>query len=286
MLRDQHRAVFEQRSQRRAITQDEGVLEQRVELLRCLRAAAHHRLRSVAAHRAQRAATCLQLWYNTLQYTRLRSTRQPWRRLPRRPHVHFEKPLESLGCIDRVEIEINDDIPVVIDGLIDAVGADAFADAILLIDYERSRIAITTTPPSAAAFSFIPSRVEQGRLMLPLEVDGRREEFLFDTGASLFSIITPRAAWTRLAQERDGVETIPGVTSWGVDYTVSTAAPRAELQLGGRALHAERVYAHPAPVFVLFPIRYGVTGLVGNELFRHDIVALDFQQDRFGLGRD
>lgn len=58
--------------------------------------------------------------------------------------------------------------------VIGSLGADAFAGAVLLIDYAGSRIAVTTTPPSASEFSFAQARAEHGRFALPLAVDGRQ----------------------------------------------------------------------------------------------------------------
>lgn len=167
------------------------------------------------------------------------------------------------------------------------LGADFFRNRILLLDFRRQRIAILDaaaplprTLEKGAAF--VPLTLRDGRLFVPIRIDGKEEDgFFYDTGSSLFPIVTTRAKWQEITG-RKGNEPdneIWRVPSWGKTAVMVGARVR------DRVCVATACLEHPLAFFESSGLKnLGAESLFGNVLFYDRfLVIVDLPEKRFGL---
>jgi hypothetical protein len=171
--------------------------------------------------------------------------------------------------------------------LLGGIGADFFQNRILLLDFVRQRLCILNehvklSPELENSASFVPLTMRNGKLIVPVTVNGRTEaDFFYDTGASLFPLATTRArrqAFTgRTGQESDNE--IWRVNSAGREAVMVGARIAGELRVGAARLQDPLVFFESSGLANLQNI-----SLFGNALFFDRFtVIVDIPGKRFGL---
>ena len=163
---------------------------------------------------------------------------------------------------------------------IGTIGADFFQNKVLIIDYQNERLAVTYQVPSdmASKASFVSMSLDrQGRINLPFTVNGKERKVMFDTGSSLFQLVTSPQNWSRVTsgQVTDSVLT----STWGEEYYVY-GADINDIYLGNQKLPKATCYKNEYVADVLK--EYGVWGVTGNAYFWNNIVVVDFVNKQFG----
>lgn len=160
------------------------------------------------------------------------------------------------------------------------IGANLTANKVLLIDYPNQRLALVDRLPAAYATGadFVPAELDRwGRMHVPVTVNGQRQKALFDTGSSLFPLITSSDNWRAAT---DGTRTDSVLTStWGESY-YTYAADAASVRIGERQLPDVRLFDNP--YLSDFIAGEGIWGILGNAHFFDDLVIVDFVERRFG----
>jgi hypothetical protein len=171
--------------------------------------------------------------------------------------------------------------------LLGTLGADFFQKRILLLDFIGQRIRILDedgrlpeTLENRA--TFVPLTVRDGRLFVPLSINGKEEGgFFYDTGSSLFTITTTRAKWQEITG-RTGNEPdneVWRVPSWGREAVMVGARTKGEVRVGNARLE------HPLAFFESSGLEnLNAVSLFGNALFfgRFSVIV-DIPGKRFGL---
>ncbi|ARS38983.1 hypothetical protein CA265_04550 [Sphingobacteriaceae bacterium GW460-11-11-14-LB5] len=100
--------------------------------------------------------------------------------------------------------------------ILGTLGADAFKDKILVIDYSKQRMCVLDEMDDflKKKTTFVETRYQKGRLHIPFTIKNNTYWLLFDTGASLFPINTNKNIWTQLVGESISKDTIEA-NSWG-----------------------------------------------------------------------
>ena len=112
---------------------------------------------------------------------------------------------------------------------------DLFQHRVLIIDYPHQRLCVVDKVPAAyARAAFQPFKLKDGRIKIPLRINGQLEDLLFDTGSSLFALLTtrPRAEAVAAGPVADSVQT----TSWGERYYVYGRRPKEAIYFGDKQL--------------------------------------------------
>lgn len=163
-----------------------------------------------------------------------------------------------------------------------SIAPDLFQHRVLIIDYPHQRLAVVDKVPAAyAQAAFQPFQLKDGRLRIPLRIGSTPQELLFDTGASLFALLTTQQRAEALAPGavQDSVLT----SSWGEHYYVYGHAPTAPIYFGARQLPPALVYADRLHKFDRLYQEEGVWGITGNAYFLRNVVIIDYQHQRFGV---
>ena len=170
---------------------------------------------------------------------------------------------------------------------IGTIAPDLFQDKLLLIDYPNQRIAtVDSLPPSVGGeVSYVDFKSDQGRIKIPLTIDGEVHDFLFDTGASMFHLLVTPEDWKSIGDTTARVDTVE-TSSWGEYYDVYGLPIGAEVALGDFQLEGGQVFANPREDFARFYEEEGILGVTGNVYFSDHTIVIDYKNQRFGVLSD
>ena len=165
-------------------------------------------------------------------------------------------------------------------------GADICENRILIMDFAKQQIALLDALPEKAKrqIEFVPIEIKNNRPHVPVTIDGKQYYLLYDSGASLFPIMTVKKYWD-VINPGAVTDTIKHVSTWGKYSDVYGAPMRSEVRLGHTTLTPKMIYYHPDPYKHHEPIfdEAGVIGSFGNSYFLDRIVVIDFKNKQFGL---
>ncbi|RMG66385.1 MAG: hypothetical protein D6715_06960 [Calditrichaeota bacterium] len=169
--------------------------------------------------------------------------------------------------------------------LIGSIGADFCRNKFLIIDYPRERLCLTDTLPERLfrQFEWVNCKIERGRIKVPFTFGKETHDLMFDTGSSLFPVVTDSLHWQRYADLEAGPIDTLKVPAWGSWVTVYGVPLKVPLAIGQQLFKNQHVNSIPGDDNAAFFLREQVQGLTGNALFLHETIVLDFIQDRFGL---
>jgi hypothetical protein len=160
---------------------------------------------------------------------------------------------------------------------IGTIGADLCKDKFLIIDYPNSRIAITNTlPRTFRNLKFIKTKkLNDASFFLPLEIDGKMQDLLFDTGISMFPLVTSekKAIPISAAMVKDSLE----ISSWGKYYYTYGNQITKSIKLGNTELPGGLVYYDKIKKFDAWFGNNHFWGIIGNACFINNIVVIDYK---------
>ncbi len=166
--------------------------------------------------------------------------------------------------------------------LVGTIAPDLFQDKILIIDYKHNRLAVTDTlPPDFEDASFENYKSEHGRIKIPFLINESTEYLMFDTGASIFTLVTGKQNATKIG----GTEIADSlsVPSWGefiTFYGLKTVAP---IQFGEKRLESTIVYYNEDKSWDDFYESENIWGVTGNAYFWNNVIIIDYKNNRFGI---
>ncbi len=164
------------------------------------------------------------------------------------------------------------------------LGADFVRDTVLALDYPGQRLArLDDLPPAwEEKARWVPMRIlDTGLMMIQLHVEGEPMWMGFDTGSSIFHLLTDDKYW---AMWTDGaIQERLSIPAWGEMITVYGAVPRVSFSQGGEPLEIPLIYRRSDPQWSRFLQHFEAGGLMGNAPFLDKMIILDFPRQRFGL---
>lgn len=168
--------------------------------------------------------------------------------------------------------------------VIGTIGADFLKNKVLVIDYPRKRMCVLDSVDAYWRMhtAFVASRVRKNRIQIPLTVNQRTHWALFDTGASLFPLITDEQTWKSLVPSGVPTDTLR-VNSWGEKVAFYGAPMQADVYLGTTKLPKGQAWFNRHKRLLDFNRAEQVDAITGNAFFFNSIVVLDFKQNRFGV---
>ena len=164
------------------------------------------------------------------------------------------------------------------------IGADLVRGHILVMDFPAQRLARLEHLPASwekAAHWTTLRLTDQGHVVIEVEVDGRPRQALFDTGSSIFELLTDASQWSRLSQG-NVTETL-SITAWGESKEVAGGPLKAQVRLGGALLPIHTVHYADEKGWQDFFSHYDMVGIIGNAPFLEHTIVLDFPKGRFGV---
>ncbi|MDQ3392982.1 MAG: hypothetical protein M3512_02520 [Bacteroidota bacterium] len=116
----------------------------------------------------------------------------------------------------------------------------------MIINYPNQQLAILDTLPQFISenTSFVNCRVENGRIKVPFTINDTIQYLMYDTGASLFPIMTDDDHWKKMVSLTGNRDTIT-TSSWGEYYDVYGLEISVPLSLGDKELQSAKIYLNP-----------------------------------------
>lgn len=168
---------------------------------------------------------------------------------------------------------------------IGTLAADLFNDGVLIIDYSNKRfcklLELPVTMEKQFDFVDIEYIPERNWIFLPLNIGDSQKKVLFDTGSSLFPLLTSFNNADKIANLTQPVDTL-SVGGWGKRIEVYGYEPKERVSLG-------KIVFPPLTVYASDYLKEETEksnsfwGVVGNRYFLDRVVVIDYRNNRFGV---
>lgn len=165
---------------------------------------------------------------------------------------------------------------------IGTVAPDLFKDNILIIDFSKNRLCVVDKLPDDyqnAAFELFTEK--QGRIFIPLVIDGKKEDLLFDTGSSIFPLMTTEQRAVKIGG--DIIADSLKISSWGDYYMIYGNKIKSKIEFGNKRLNEAIVYYDKQKRNDQFFNNEKIWGITGNAYFLNNIVIIDYKNKKFGV---
>ncbi len=180
-----------------------------------------------------------------------------------------------------------DSIETTLPKLIGTISADVCRNKFLIIDYPLNRLCFADSIDDELLnkFELVDFKMESGRIKIPFKMGNDVYFLMYDTGSSIFPILTDSTYWEKYADlTSNDIDTL-NISSWGTWYDVYGAPLKTPVFIGERQLENKRIYLNPRKDFAEFFRREQVLGITGNAYFLNETVIIDFKHTRFGILR-
>jgi hypothetical protein len=162
------------------------------------------------------------------------------------------------------------------------IAPDLFLGKVLIIDYPRKRLCVSDKVPAQfARAAFQPFKLKDGRIKIPLRINSKSQDLLFDTGASLFALSTTEAQ--ALAATTGPVQDSLKISSWGEYYYVYGRQLKGSVAFGSKRLPTTLAFYDKKNRYTKFFEEESIWGMTGNAYFLNNTVIIDYKNHVFGV---
>lgn len=165
---------------------------------------------------------------------------------------------------------------------IGTLAPDIFQDKILIIDFPNQKLCIAHKLTKAySQVQFQDFKIKNGRIKIPFDINGKTEDIMFDTGSSLFSLVTTQENANKIAKPTiiDSLE----VSSWGKLLTFYGQQTNVPIKFGNLELPQTIVYFDDQNSSEQLFKDEQIWGITGNMFFLKNIVVIDYKNKKFGI---
>ena len=170
--------------------------------------------------------------------------------------------------------------------IIGTIGANLIDRRVVVLDYPGKKIHIlpTVTRGLKQKLSFSNFTYVNKSVLLPANINGKETLLFFDTGSSMFELLTNKATCLQLAKPSAEPEQHE-VYSWGRTLIANTYASSTSINIANTKFSLQSVtYIEGASTAqVERMLKTGIGGMTGNKLFLHHVLILDIQNQQFGV---
>ena len=165
---------------------------------------------------------------------------------------------------------------------IGTLGVDLVAGRTIVIDYPGRRFRILDSIPPGLAIDPVDIGISRnGFAILPLRVGESIVQTLFDTGSSLFKLLTLASEATKISGAPP-VDTIR-ISSWGKLHDVVGRPVRGRVGIAGHDFEGVEVYGDAREDQESFYRTEGIGAITGNALFQDQVIVIDYAHRKFGI---
>lgn len=170
--------------------------------------------------------------------------------------------------------------------IIGTLGADFIDGRAIMIDYPEKKLTISQfiSPKLSARLSLTDFVYAGKRILLPAKVEGKETMLYFDTGSSMYELLTDKKTCEALAAP--GSEFIQSkVRSWDKYLTAVSIASNAGIEMSGILIPVHYVtYVEGVSSSRAEQMRkMGIGGMTGNKIFTGCTLVLDTKNKKFAI---
>ncbi len=167
--------------------------------------------------------------------------------------------------------------------IIGTVGSNLFRDKVLVIDFPGKRLAIMDSLlPDIDTGELVDIQLVQGMVIIPVIIDGEKYFVLYDTGSSIASLFLSTRNWDKFRDTLAPVDTIVA-TAWGQEFKLFLSPTKINVTIGSHVLRPGQVMANAREDYYNFYKQLGIIGLMGNDMFRDNVIVIDYRDKKFGI---
>lgn len=165
------------------------------------------------------------------------------------------------------------------------IGVDNFKNRVLILDFKNTKIGYCDSLSKhfyKQQLNSSPFRFYMNRIILPVEIGGKKFDFMYDCGASMFTLnATPKNAVS--FAPRQLTDTLYGINNGesGAVYNAVGGKTARPVKILGKTYKNMVVYLEKGESEIFDEAK--VAGAIGNKLFLDHIVVIDFRTGRFSL---
>jgi hypothetical protein len=165
------------------------------------------------------------------------------------------------------------------------IGADIVQNKLLVINFPDQTISFLDSTNSTLEnyFSFEKCKIENNRIMVPIMVSGKTHYFMYDTGSSLFPMMTSFNNWKEITTQKI-IDTL-SVTNFGNPVIMVGSNSSKEINIGRNSLADFAVYYAKDNNFDKMFEQLKCDGIIGNAFFFNKTICIDFKTKRFGIAK-
>lgn len=172
--------------------------------------------------------------------------------------------------------------------IIGTIGADLIDGQVAIIDYPKKQLSISQQIPAElkSELSLTDFIYVQRRVLLPSKINGKQTILYFDTGSSMYELLTDKKTAQSLAIP--GSEIIQSkVRSWNKYLTANSVSTNDSIEIAGSKIAIRRATYMDgiSNSQVEQMMKMGIGGMTGNKLFLDYQLVLDTRNKKFGLIR-
>lgn len=212
---------------------------------------------------------------------------------------------EDYIVLNNAEISINDSISLLADRLyvkkdfghnkidttviiIGSMGYDIIGDNILILDFKSNRFAISERIPiemESKAKYIDNADLNKFPIILPFRYGKKRIRLFYDTGSSMFPILTGTNRLKKVSKHRK-IQEIDSISSWGKAISIFRPLEIKDrignLVIGSVDLGKVDIYGVKKMNSLKFTGRY-LYGITGNVVFDDKILIISRKSNSFGI---
>jgi hypothetical protein len=172
--------------------------------------------------------------------------------------------------------------------IIGTLGYDILGDNILILDFKSNRYAISESIPTEmeSKADFIHNAdLNKFPIILPFRLGKKNIRLLYDTGSSMFPILTGTNRLKKISKHRK-VKEVDSVSSWGKEVPifipVETKDKIGNLKIGNIDLGNIAVFGEKKLNILSYVGSY-LYGFTGNVIFDDKILIINRKDNSFGI---
>ena len=119
--------------------------------------------------------------------------------------------------------------------------------------------------------------------MIPIKVNEKTLYFMYDSGSSLFPMITSLNNWNEITSQK--VDDTLSVTNLGKPLKMIGSNASKQIKIGSISLIDFKVYYAQDTNFDTLFDQLKCDGIIGNAFFFDKTICIDFKNKRFGVSK-
>lgn len=169
--------------------------------------------------------------------------------------------------------------------VIGSIGLDAIVGRTLILDFKHNKIAITKKKITHLGKSFElieNASVNKYPLLIPAKIGEENTRLFFDTGSSMFSLLTSEKQLSELKSKKK-LEKLCCLSSGGKEYEFFRKQIIENIQIGKNIKKEEFVYSFFKLNFIDYLPKSIIYGITGNKMFDNEIIVIDNKNNILGI---
>ncbi|QEH42003.1 hypothetical protein [Chitinophaga sp. XS-30] len=184
---------------------------------------------------------------------------------------------------DSTDIDWNDESRM---DIIGTIGTDLIDGKVAVIDYPGCQLSISPVVPAALLphLSLVDFTYVRRSILLPVKLQGDAKMIFFDTGSSMYELLTDESTCRQLAVHNTA-HLRHQVKSWDKYITANSFASNETIEIAGKKipLRYSTYMEGVSDAQVEQMAKMGIAGMTGNKLFLNYKLVLDTRNKKFGL---